>query len=373
MKTVVISVTNDINTDQRIYRVANTLYRQGFDVLVVGRKKKNSFPLIPLPYRVHRIKIKFNKGPLFYAEFNLRLFFFLLLKKTTILLSNDLDTLLPNYLISKIKRVPIIFDSHEYYTGVPELKGRNFVRNVWKSIERAILPKLKKVYTVSDSIAIKYLKEYNINASVIKNVPYYSGIVISDMKKKLSIRNDYKIIIYQGALNVERGLEEMIEAMTHLRDNKIVLLLCGTGDIIEKLKEMAIRLNLSDKVIFTGQIPFINLKYYTAIADIGISIERADNENYKCCLPNKLFDYIQARIPILASPLPEIKKIFDKYNIGCLIESHDPAHIADKVKYMLENTNQQKLWKDTLSKAAEEYCWEIEEKEFLKLYSEYVN
>ena len=155
MKRIIVSVTNDLTTDQRVDKVCNTLSKMGFKVLLIGRKFKNSEKL-NRNYNTFRFKLLFNKGFLFYAEYNLRLFFKLFFIKKEILLSNDLDTLLPNYLISKIFKTKLVYDSHELFTEVPELINRPFVQNFWLTIEKNILPNIKNCYTVNSEIAKIY-------------------------------------------------------------------------------------------------------------------------------------------------------------------------------------------------------------------------
>src|SRR5205085_8277268 len=212
------------------------------------RQMKKSLPLKQRSYHTVRFRLWFEDGPLFYAAYNIRLFFYLLFHKADVLVANDLDTLLPNYLASKLKGAELFYDSHEYFTGVPELANRNSVRKTWKMIERSIFPKLKHVYTVNDSIASLYEKEYNRKVDVVRNVPVTPAKPVSSKTKaELGLPADKKIILFQGAgINIHRGAEEALETMLYLKN--AVLLFIGSGDVIEQLKKMRDVLNLSDRV-----------------------------------------------------------------------------------------------------------------------------
>lgn len=369
-KRVIVTVTNDLTTDQRVDRSCTSLVKMGFEVLLIGRQLKKSLRLELRNYNTKRMKLLFNKGPLFYAEYNFRLFFFLLFHKTDLLLSNDLDTLPANYLASGIRHLPLIHDCHEYYRGVPELNGRRIVTGIWKFLEDRIFPKLKTVMAVNYSIAEIYHKEYGNDIKVIRNVPVTKPF--SDPKKKsdLGFREDQKVILYQGAVNVDRGLEEAIQAMKFVK-SPAVLLIIGTGDIFEKLKQLVTDLNVTAKVIFTGQIPFRQLHSWSLMADIGLSIEKDVSLNYHYCLPNKFLDYIQAGVPVLISPMPEMQAIVEKYNIGKIISSHDPIYLADKIDEMLENEGELAIFRENIRQAATDLCWEKEEKEFCKIFEPY--
>lgn len=371
MKRVLISVTNDLSTDQRVDRVCNTLVRIGFDVLLIGRMRKHSLPLKQRQYRMKRIRLFFDKGPYFYAEYNIRLFFFLLFRKANLLVSNDLDTLLANYCVSIIRRLPLVHDCHEYFRGVPELNGRPKTTRVWKKIEDHIFPKLHFVYAVNASIAEIYHKEYGIEIRVIRNVPVRKTNIYAKPNSELGIPEDSRIILYQGAVNVDRGLEEAIRAMKYTKE-KAYLLVIGTGDIFDQLKRLAIEEGVSDKVIFKGPVPLEDLYEYTLMADIGLSIEKDVSLNYHYCLPNKFLDYIQARVPVLVSPLPEMKAIVEKYGIGEMIESHDPHYLAQKFDGMLRKGKKSSIFAGNLEIAANELCWENEEHELMNIYNPYV-
>lgn len=370
MKRAIVSVVNDLSTDQRVDRVCKTLTDMGFTVLLVGRRKRDSISLGPRIYDTHRMHLLFEKGPVFYAEFNIRLFFFLLFNTSNILVSNDLDTLLPNYLISKMKRLPLVYDSHEHFTEVPELVGRKRVQAVWKAIERMIFPRLKHAFTVNASLAGIFSEMYGVDVKVARNVPFRREYRIERTREELGLPAEKKIILLQGAgINVQRGAEEAILAMKYVKG--AVLLIIGGGDVIGQLKKQVEDEHLEEVVRFIPKLPFDELYRYTVHADIGLTIDKDTNINYRYSLPNKLFDYIQARVPVLASNLPEIRRIVESYNIGMIIENHDPAHIAAKMTQMLENPAAIAGWKENLNFAASDLCWENEKKALIEVYQTY--
>ena len=370
MKKAIVSVINDLSTDKRVNRTCITLTKLGFDVLLVGRKQRKSLPLNHREYSTERMFLLFEKGFLFYAEYNFRLFLFLVFRKCDLLVSNDLDTLLPNYLVKKLRRKNIVYDSHEYYTGVPELEGRPFVQNFWRRIEKWIFPKLTDIITVNDSIAKLYHDEYNKDLKVVRNIPEIQNNIEYKTKKELGIIEDKNIILLQGSgINVDRGAEELILAMQYVSD--AVLYIIGGGDVIDILKQMVFENNLDKKVFFIPRQPMEKLVQYTVHADLGLTLDKNTNINYRYSLPNKLFDYIYAGVPVLASPLVEVKKIIEQYKIGECIENHEPKHIAEKINGMLVNKEKLLRYKENCNIAKNKLNWELEEKVLKNVFEKY--
>ena len=369
MKKVVVSVINDLVSDQRVHKVCTTLTNMGFEVLLVGRQLPNSPKLEERIYKTKRMRLLFTKGPLFYAEYNKRLMLFLLSHKFDLLVSNDLDTLLANYMVSKIKSKPLVYDSHEYFTEVPELHGRK-AKKVWEQIEARIFPKLKDIITVNKSIANLYEKKYGKELKVVRNIPFRRSSIEMLTKADLGISEQQRIIILQGAgINVDRGAEEAVLAMKYL-DNAI-LLIVGGGDVLDTLKQMVLDHKLEDKVRFIPRQSIDKLYAYTAIADVGLSLDKDTNLNYHFSLPNKIFDYIQCGTPVLASDLPEVKNIIQSYDVGLILEEHAPKSIAKSLELML-NSDFKNVHEKQLEKAAEELVWENEEKVLKEIYTKYL-
>ncbi len=367
MKRAIVSVINDLVTDQRVNKSCLALQKAGYEVLLVGRKQRKSPPMDERPYGTKRMKLLFEKGPLFYAEYNIRLFFFLLFHRANLLLSNDLDTVLPNYFISRLKGSKMVFDSHEYFTETPELIGRPKVQRVWKRIEGFVVPKLDEMITVCDSIADLFREKYGVKVLVIRNIPPRKALPPKGDKTALGLPADKHLLILQGSgINIQRGAEELVQAMTLLDD--CFLMIIGGGDVLPILKQMVEEQNITDRVRFFPRMPYQQMMAYTQLAELGFCLDKDTNLNYRFSLPNKLFDFIQAGVPIVASHLTEIEKIIRQYDIGTFIENHEPATIAATIKEALSDKDRLAVWKQHLAVAAQDLCWENEEKKLLPIY-----
>lgn len=359
-KKITISVINDLATDQRVHKQAATLREMGFEIYMIGRMLPQSMPFDKFPN--YRMVMLFRRGVLFYTFFQIRLFFILLRKSSHLLIANDLDTLLPNYLAAKIKRIPLVYDSHEYFTEVPELQNSKLKKALWTAVERFIFPKLQHVFTVNDSIAQAYFEKYGVLAKVLRNVPMTSNPEKPDkikLRQELGLPPDKTIVIMQGSgINVSRGGEEAVLAMSMV--DHVLLLVIGSGDAIPAMKLLSVKNNLQDKVRFINKLPYQQLRLFTMAADVGLSLDKDNNLNYKFSLPNKIFDYFQAGIPVIAGSLIEIKKVHDCFNFGPLIPQITVAGVASALQQIKPESEEYKTWQIHVQHAAMHYTWEKE-------------
>ena len=358
-KRIIVSVITDLVSDQRVHKVCTYVHQKGFEVILVGRKFSTSQPVEIRAYTTDRILCYFNKGILQYAEFNLRLFFWLFSKKADIYLSNDLDTLLPNYLHSTIRKSLLVYDSHEFFTGTPELMHKPIKRKLWQWLEKKLMPRADFLYTVNQSIADLYKDRYGVDMKVLRNVPFssqnfsYADVPLFEKSKF--------VLLFQGAgINKDRGAEELIDAIS-LIPNNFLLVLVGGGDVWDDLKKRTEMLQLVDKVLFIEKMPFHKLKQYTSQAHLGISLDKPNCINHQLSLPNKVFDYIHAGVPILASDIVEVKKVIDNYEVGYCIKEVTPQAIAEAILWIYKHPEVYQVWKKNTKDAAKELSWENEQ------------
>lgn len=357
---VIVSVFNNLYTDQRVEKVCKTLYDNGYDPVLIGSNWLGE-PEMERPYPFFRIDLKSKKLRFAYIEFQRKLYTELTkhADNKTILLANDLETVMPNYLISKKLNIPIVFDSHEIFTEMPTIQGR-WVKHVWKKIEKTFVPKIKRMITASNSYANWFVKEYGINKPlVINNLP--RRIEFTGTKE-----NFPKVLLYQGWLNYSRGIDKAILAMKNIDETE--LWIAGGGPLESEFRELAKHYEVDDKVKFLGKLSPEELRRITPKADVGLSIEENNGLSYYYSLPNKISDYIQSRVPVVVSNFPEMTNIVNTFGVGEIIENHSPEHLAEKINLVLRNGKAHYL--HNLNVAADELCWENQEDKILKLFSD---
>jgi len=368
---VAFSVTNCICHDQRVLKIADTVSKSGCDITIIGRRSGDCCDSDSVPFKTRRFRMIFKKGFLFYKFFNIRLLFYLLFNRYDILVADDLDTLLPNFIAARLKRIPLVYDSHEYFTGVAEIQNRTFVKWVWKTIEKMIFPRLKYIMTVSDSIAVKYENEYGIRPVTVRNCSNSSTAINGYSREEMHVKSEHLLLVLQGTgINEDRGGEELIEAI-RITEN-VSLLVIGSGDVLPVLREKVKSSGISDRVIFIPKLPWVELMRYTRSADAGLSLDKDTNLNNHFSLPNKLFDYISAGIPVISGNLPEPGKIIHEYGCGLIIRQINAGEIASVFKNLLGNRELLNELKRNTRKASEYLNWKNESERVRDFYKQII-
>jgi glycosyltransferase involved in cell wall biosynthesis len=370
-KKLFFTVTNNLVYDQRMIRICSSLSAAGYDVTLVGRRNRNAPPLGAQPFRQHRLRTWFPHGKGFYIEYNLRLFFFLLTQKMSALCAIDLDTILPCYLVSRIRRIPRLYDAHELFCEMQEVVSRPGIYRIWKAIERFCVPKFPTGYTVNDLIADEFFSLYGVRYAVIRNVP----VLQTASSGTVSLREEVptpplpagRFILYQGAVNEGRCFESLIPAMQTV---DAPLLICGEGNFMEPARALARQYGLENKVIFRGMVRPEDLPPITRSAYIGITLfDRQGTSNYYS-LANRFFDYIHAGIPQLAVNYPAYREINNSYRIAVLVDEPGIREISDALNTLLNNTELYHTLLANCEQARLYYNWQEEEKKLVRIYQQ---
>ncbi|MEZ4951240.1 MAG: glycosyltransferase [Saprospiraceae bacterium] len=367
MKKIICTVTNDLNYDQRMIRICSTLADAGYDVTLVGRKKPDSRALKKQNFHQKRMKLYFLKGKAFYLEYNIRLFFYLLFHRFDMVSSVDLDSILPGVLVGKLKGKKVAYDAHEYFAELPEVVNRKAVQSIWQKVANFCIPKVDFAYTVCSSLADIFKKDFKKEFGVVRNVPFKKNTP-EDQRIPLDEKNT--VILYQGALNDGRGIEQMIAAMEYLED--VELRLIGEGDLSDDLRAMVAEKHLSHKVKFLGYVLPDDLPKHTRAAHIGINLLENKGLNYYYSLANKAFDYIQAGKPSLHMDFPEYRKLNEQFDVFLLLQSLDPKEIAAAIQKLKDDKNLYKKLSENCRKAAGTLHWENEAKTLISMYEQHL-
>lgn len=357
LKKIIVTVSNDIATDQRMSRICGTLSESGFQVEIIGRKLKSSLDLASKPYKQTRLKLLFTKGVAFYLELNFRLFLRLLFQKADIIYSVDADTLIAGSLIRITKQVKLVFDAHELFSEVPELENRGVKKKVWQIVEKIGIQNFADLrLTVSNSVASHYTKLYNKDFIVVRNCPSASGFVQSEKKDPY--------ILYQGALNEGRGLEALISASKQI---EVQVKIAGSGDLEEKLKNLVKEGGLEKKVIFLGKVLPEDLKEITQNAWLGYNLLEKKGLSYYYSLSNKTFDYMHAGVPQLIPDFPEYIAMNQKHNFG-IVAKPIISSIVDTVHLLQKDSSLYEQLKQGSVNGAKIFSWEKEKEILLKAF-----
>ena len=362
---LVFAVTTDLCFDQRMQRVCGSLAAAGYRVLLVGWQRPASPPLTPQPYAQHRLHGWFQRGKLFYLEYNLRLLLYLLGQRASAWCACDLDTALPVWLRARLGGQPLVYDAHELFTEVPEVVARPAVQRLWRALEKFLVPRVRLAYTVGPALARLFEQRYGRAFGVVRNASRYEPAPF------LKTAGSY--ILYQGALNVGRGLAQLLDAMPQVAGR---LVICGEGDCSAALRAQATRLGLlqSGQVEFRGFVLPPELREVTRQAAVGIMLLENVGLSYYYSLANKFFDYVHAGIPQVLIDFPEYRALNDAFDVAELVPDLAPATLAAALNRLLpggEAARYQHLAANC-RRVAPLLSWQQEERELLRLWAQVV-
>jgi hypothetical protein len=375
---LLFAVTTDLSYDQRMQRICGSLAQAGYQVELVGWERKSSPPLTPQLYGQHRLRGWFQRGKLFYLEYNLRLLWHLLRQRADAWACADLDAALPTWARARLSGQPFVYDAHELFTEVPEVVTRPRVQRLWQKVENFIVPRARLRYTVGPALARLFEQRHpSSRFAVVRNVPNGNEQLTMSNEQLPTIKYSetatqppLPTLLYQGALNVGRGLAELLDAMPLVPAR---LVICGEGDLSAALRAQAARLGLlaSGQVEFKGYVLPADLRQLTAQATVGIMLLENTGLSYYYSLANKFFDYVQAGIPQLCIDFPEYRALNAQHEVAALVPDLTPATLVAALARLLPGGQPGTYYHhlaENCRQARQEWIWQEEEKVLVSLY-----
>lgn len=300
-----------------------------------------------------------QKGPVFYFEFNIRLFLYLLFKKADLICAIDLDTILACYFASWMKGCKRVYDAHEYFTEQKEVATRPQIKRIWLAIERFTVPKFPWGYSVNQWIADTLNSQYNTAFQVVRNLPLFYPLPESVETEKF--------ILYQGAVNVGRCFEQLIPAMKWVDANLVIY---GTGNFINQTKSIIYKELLDNKIQINKPISPANLRAITCTASIGITLFDDLGLSQVHSLANRFFDYAMAGIPQLCVNFPEYQALNQQHEVALLISDTQPQTIAAALNKLLSDHVLYERLRNNCLEARKGWNWETEETHLIAYYQQ---
>ena len=352
---LVFTVTNDLNYDQRMNRICSSLSDAGYEVLLIGRKSTR--PLLKKKFSQKRLFCLFRKGKLFYIEYNLRLFFYLLFIKSDLICAIDLDTIIPCYFTSVLRKKKRVYDAHELFCEMKEVVSRPKIFRIWKAVEKKFVPRFPFGYTVNTYIRDILNKDYQVNYEIIRNMPvFYSNLVQTTPQN---------FILYQGTVNHGRSFETLIPAFQWIDMHFFIY---GEGNFFLEAKQLIQQYKLQDKVFLKGAVTPDELKEITPKALFGITLFENQGLSNFYSLANRFFDYIHAGIPQICVGYPAYDEINQQFKVAVLVNDLSPIALAKAINDLAKNQELQKELRQNCLRARQVFNWQIEEKKLVSFY-----
>ncbi|MEW6506283.1 MAG: glycosyltransferase [Bacteroidota bacterium] len=360
-KNVCIAFLGNALHDSRIVNLTNSLKDDNcsvkviaFDWFISGKPYHNE------TYEIYVLKKK--NSLIFYLKYAIILVRHLFRTNADIYFAEDFYTLPFVTVIAKLKKGKIYYNSRELYAFIGGLRNRPFIQSIVKIIERFFITKVDLVLTTGEMDSHFLENFYGIkNTLVIRNIPLlrFPEATI-DFRKKYNLPPNSFILLYQGVLLEGRGIPLVIKALNNLPET--VLIILGDGEHKKNFQKLADKYDVGNRVIFAGTIKQNELVNYTAGADLGLTLIENISVSYYHALPNKLFEYIMAGLPVLSSDLPQMKRIVEKYCVGEAVNLKDEVNIVKTIQRLVLNPDQLKKYKENCFIAAKELNWQEEYK-----------
>jgi len=280
--------------------------------------------------------------------------------------AHDLNTLLVAWAASRLRDARLVYDTHEVATDRADMKLR-----WWASfLERALIGRADRVICTTQARADFTQERYRIAPpTVLRNLPAYSEPVPSDLlHRRLRLPSGTRIVLYQGGMQPERGLEQLLEAAPSIEGGDIVLL--GSGRLKPALLARCADLGIEARAHFHEAVPVEELANWTACAYVGLQLLQDTCFNHRSSLSNKLLEYLMAGVPVIANDLPEMRRAVEDTGAGFVIDASDPRAIADAVNRLLSDEGLREQMARKARAARERYCWEREQHILTALYAD---
>lgn len=280
--------------------------------------------------------------------------------------AHDVNVLSTAWLAAKLLRVPLVYDAHEIST---DREGYKAFRGLVGWLEKKIMPQAAGTITTTDARAKFFARAYGIpRPLVLQNRPRLVSAEGSDrIRNELGLVEPWPIVLYQGGLQPGRGLPRLVEAAASVPNAYFVFI--GGGRQAAELRELATRLQLDERVRFIPTVALAELPSYTASADIGVQPIENTCLNHFTTDSNKLFEYVIAGLPVVASQLPEIGKLVRKHDLGLLIPPGDTAALARAISQLVSDPELRLWYRARARQAAQTLNWEAQEQALLDLYA----
>ena len=296
---------------------------------------------------------------------HLALLFKMLEYRATVVHSHDVNTLPTAWLAAKLSRARLVYDAHEISTS---REGYKSLRKVVGFVEKQLMPSANGTITTPDARAKYFARAYGVERPlVLQNRPRLIESPPSNrIREELGLVEPWPIVLYQGGLQQGRGLEKLVRTAQHVPDCYFVLI--GGGRLTQPLTQLAQELNLQHKVHFIPTVALAELPSYTASADVGVQPIENTCLNHYTTDSNKLFEYVIAGLPVIATDFPEIRRIVRSNDIGLLVPANNEQALSRTIIQLLEDPALRARFASNARKTAQNLNWESQEKCLVDLY-----